>query len=122
MGRRSPGFWASDDCGVWRRNEWDVVSVVGRLLRRRTMGARAQQLERPGNISPRVSLHCRPRPCTRGVKHQVDVSHQQLSLSVRNLELRARVLSRLRLRRLAWAQCLRTAIQRRAESEYSFIG
>src|SRR5213078_1979789 len=55
-------------------------------------------------------------------KYQMDVSHQQLSVSVRNLERRSSVLSRIRLRRLAWAQRLWAAIQGRAQSGYSFIG
>src|SRR6266480_1510311 len=99
-----------------------MVSLVGRLLRRCAMGSGIQQLERPRNVSACVPIRCGPRPCARRLKHQMDVSHQQLSVSVRNLERRSGVLSWIRLRRLAWAKRLWAAIQGRAQSGYSFIG
>ena len=54
VGRRCAEFWSSDDCRVRCRNEWHLVPVVGRVLRRRGMGQRSQQLERPGNISQSI--------------------------------------------------------------------
>src|SRR6266496_4743975 len=122
MGRCRAEFWAPDDCRVRRRNEWDLVSVVRSLLRRRGMGQRPEQLERPGNISQSISLRGGSRPGAWRFKYQMDVSHEQLSLSVRNLELRASLLSRVRLRRLARPERLWTAVQGRAESGHSFIG
>src|SRR5438445_811025 len=48
-----------------------MVSVVGCLLRRRSMGAGAQQLEGAGHISPSVSLRCGSRPRARRFKAAV---------------------------------------------------
>src|SRR5437867_5594453 len=96
-----------------------MVPMVGSLLWRRAMGPGGQQLERPGNISQGLSLCSGSGPRAGRVKHQVDVSYQQLSLSVRNLELRGCLLSRLRLRRLARPECLRAAVQGRTKPGYS---
>src|SRR6266513_643822 len=119
VGRRRSRVWAPINRRIRRRNEWYLVSMVGRLLRRRTMGPREEKLERPGNVSGGLSLRSGSRACARRVKYQVDVSHQQLSLSVRNLELCACLLSRLGLRRLARPERLRATIQGRAQSGYS---
>src|SRR4029077_15930480 len=102
--------WSSDDCGFRRRNEWHVVPLVGSLLRRRSMGQRGEQLERPRNISQSVSPCRGSRPVARRFKYQVDVSYEQLSLSVRNMELRGCLLSGVGLRRLARPERLWTAV------------
>src|SRR5437764_12687447 len=122
VGRRRSEFWSSDDCRVCRRNEWHLVSVVGGLLRRGAMGQREQQLERPGNLSQSISIRRRPCPRPRRFKYQMDVSYEQLSLSVRNVELRGGLLSGVRLRRLARPKCLWTAIQGRTKPGCSFVG
>src|SRR4029450_6445915 len=120
VGRRRAEFWPSDDCRIRRRNEWHLVPVVRGLLRGRAMGQRPEQLERTGNVSQSVPLRGGSRPGARRFKYQMDVSYEQLSLSVRNLELRASLLSGIRLRRLAGPERLWTAIKGRAESGHSF--
>src|SRR6266404_3604859 len=119
VGRRRSRVWAPTNRRIRRRNEWYLVSVVGRLLRRRTMGPREEKLERPGDVSGGSSLRRGSRACARRIEYQVDVSHQQLSVSLRDLELRAGLLSGFGLRRLARPERLRAAIQGRAESGYS---
>ena len=64
----------------------------------------------PGDVPQSISPCRGSRPGARRFKYQMDVSYEQLSLSVRNLELRACILSRVGLRRLAWPERLWTAI------------
>src|SRR5207247_8086737 len=94
VGRRRSRVWAPINRRIRRRNEWDMVSMVGRLLRRRAMGPREEKLERPGNVSGSLSLRSGSRAGAWRIKYQMDVSHQQLSLHLRNLELRAFLLFR----------------------------
>src|SRR5437667_65539 len=122
VGRRRTEFWSSNNCRVRRGNEWHLVPVVRSLLRRRRMGQRPEQLERSRNISQSISPCRGSRPGARRFKYQVDVSYEQLSLSVRNLELRGCLLSGVGLCRLARPERLWTAIQGRTKPGYSLIG
>src|SRR4029077_14051628 len=96
-----------------------MVPMVGSSLRRRAVGPGVQKLERPGNISQGLSSCSGSGPRAGRLKHQVDVSHQQLSLSIRKLELRARLLSGIESGRLARPNFLRAEIQERAKPGYS---
>src|SRR5436190_1095068 len=110
VGGCGPEFWSPNDCRVRGGNEWHLVSLVRSLLRRRAMGQRPEQLERAGNISQSIPSCRRSRPGARRFKYPVDVSYEQLSLSVRNLELRTCLLSRVGLCRLARAERVWTAV------------
>src|SRR5438876_4016179 len=110
VGQRHTELWSCNDCSVRHGDERHLVPVVRGLLRRRRMGQRPEQLERSRNISQSISPRRGSGTGARRFKYQVDVSYEQLSLSVRNLELRGRLLSGIGLRRLARPERLWTAV------------
>src|SRR5690242_4874643 len=99
-----------------------MVSLVGEILRRRSMGRINPQLEGTRHVSARLSACGRSRSVAWRNEHQVDVSYQQLLLSARDLESCALLLSGLRLCRLVRPERLRSTVQGRAKSWHYLSG
>src|SRR5262249_50899832 len=106
-------IWSSHDCVVRRRDEWRLVSLVGSLLRRiQTSPCATREMGRTRTFQASISLHRRSSAGARRDQHRVVVSHQQFLVPDGSLELRALILSRVGLCRLAWTERLRPTVHR----------